>query len=33
MIDPLQHERLEELAAEVGPAEAFAALHAAEDVM
>ena len=33
MIDPLRHERLEELVAEVGPAEAFAALHAAEDVM
>ena len=33
MIDPLRHERLEELVAEVGPAEAFAALHAAEDVI
>ena len=32
MIDPLRHERLAELVAEVGPAEAFAALHAAEDV-
>ncbi len=32
MIDPLRHERLEELVAEVGPAEAFAALHAAEEV-
>ena len=32
MIDPLRHERLEKLAAEVGPAEAFAALHAAEEV-
>ena len=32
MIDPLRHERLEELAAEVGPAEAFAALRAAEEV-
>lgn len=32
MLDPLRHERLEELAAEVGPAEAFAALHAAEEV-
>ncbi|MCY4122473.1 MAG: TlpA disulfide reductase family protein [Acidobacteria bacterium] len=32
-IDPLRHERLEELIAEVGPAEAFAALHAAEEVM
>ncbi len=33
MMDPLRHERLEELVAEVGPAEAFAALRAAEDVM
>lgn len=33
MIDPLRRERLEELVADVGPAEAFAALHAAEDVM
>ena len=32
MIDPLRHKRLEKLAAEVGPAEAFAALHAAEEV-
>ncbi len=32
MMDPLRHERLEELVAEVGPAEAFAALRAAEDV-
>ena len=32
MIDPLRHERLEELAAEVGPTEAFAALRAAEEV-
>ena len=32
MIDPLRHERLEKLAAEVGPAEVFAALRAAEDV-
>ena len=32
MMDPLRHERLEELVAEVGPAEAFAALHAAEEV-
>ena len=32
MIDPLRHERLEELVAEVGPAEAFAALQAAEEV-
>ncbi len=32
MIDPLRHERLEELVAEVGPAEAFAALHAVEEV-
>ena len=32
MIDPLRDERLAELVAEVGPAEAFAALHAAEDV-
>ena len=33
MINPLRDERLAELVAEVGPAEAFAALHAAEDVM
>ncbi len=32
MIDPLRDERLAELVAEVGPAETFAALHAAEDV-
>ncbi len=32
MLDPLRHERLEALVAEVGPAEAFAALRAAEDV-
>ena len=32
MIDQMRHEKLEELAAEVGPAEAFAALHAAEEV-
>ena len=32
MMDPVRHERLEELVAEVGPAEAFAALHAADDV-